>query len=102
MRVSNRRGRVKGEGGRVSVPRSIQDFIPNSAKRRNFVFGGWTKARSVEYKQRAAVGGRKEEAMKKDQEPRSAKGASERSGNFLKLRLLNLISRCAGASAQKS
>lgn len=30
------------------MPRSTQDFIPNSAKRRNFVFGGWTKARSVE------------------------------------------------------
>jgi len=43
------------------------------------------------------TGGKKTE-MEKDQEPRSAV-RSERGDNFLKLRLLNLISRCAGASA---
>lgn len=88
------------EGG-IGVPRSTQDFIPNSAKRRNFVFGGERRylPRSVVDGHRIVRVEERADQWRRIQGPQSAEGASERGGNFLKLRLLNLISRCADASA---
>jgi len=96
----DRRDRVKGGSACREAPRTLSPTVQSGAISFS---GGWMKARSVEDGRRAAVeeAGRRRQ-REKDQEPRSAEGVSERSGNFLKLRLLNLISRCAGASAQKS
>lgn len=92
----------RGEGGRTSVPRrTLSPTVQSGAISFSGGEGEEGEGRAtVEDRRRTEVGGNvRGVTREKDQEPRSTEGASERSGNFLKLRLLNLISRCAGASA---